>query len=409
MQVLAPTRFLAKQPIFDSDLQLFGYELLFREGFENCFSGSPESATKQVMDSYLLLCMDSDPGTIFLNCTRDALVSRLVTLLPPATTVLEILEDVEPDEAVLAACSELRRKGYRFALDDFSPLPSRMPLLQFADFIKVDFQLSSAADRAAIYALVHGTNIKLLAEKVETQEEVEEARREGNTYFQGYFFSRPQVIAQRDIPPNHTTYMRLLAALSQTPLDMKSIEQLVVAEASLCYRLLRLVNSALFGLRREVQSIHNALIMIGEQEFRKLVTVALAGVLAENQQPTLISLALERARFCELLAPPIEQNSAEQYLLGLLSLVDAILESPMQQVVDSLPLRPEVKAALLGEPNFVGMPLHLRRRYEEGNWQACSDLQQVLGLTESFITQVYVDAVSWANQVLCSAREVHSA
>ena len=397
-----PTRFLGRQPIFDARMHLFGYELLFRSGLENACSGDPETATRQVLDNYLLLALDSGAGTNFINCTRDVLVKKLATLLPPKSTVLEILEHVSPDAEVLEACRGLRQLGYRFALDDFVPNPARLPFLEVADFIKVDFRSSCEAERREIYKTARRGRVKFIAEKVESEEEVKQARAEGNELFQGYFFSKPIIVSHSNIPPSKLANVRLLLALHRSPLDMGQIEQLVMVETSLCYRLLRLVNSALFGLAKEIRSVRGALLMVGEEEFRKLVTVAMAGVLAEDQPHALISLALQRARFCELLAAAVNENASEQYLMGMLSLVDTMLHKPMSQVVQLLPLREEVKAALLGEVSSLSAPLNLIRHYEAGEWQRCTDYQLTFGISEARMAQLYLDSIRWTHQILRS-------
>src|ERR1700733_5479639 len=183
-----PTRFVARQPIFDARRNIFGYELLFRSGWENCFRGESEEATRQMLDNCLTMGIDalSDHRVAFINCTREALVHRLVTLLPPATTVLEILETVEPDAEVLEACRALRGMGYLLALDDFVPRPEMRPLIQIASFLKVDLRVSDAVTRQQIHDMVRSTGAVLLAEKVETEEEFRTALEEGYKYFQGF-------------------------------------------------------------------------------------------------------------------------------------------------------------------------------------------------------------------------------
>src|SRR3984885_224618 len=183
-----PTRFVARQPIFDAQRNVFGYELLFRSGWENCFRGEVNDAVRQVLDHCLTAGIESltDHRTAFVNCNREALVSKLVTLLPPATTVLEILETVEPDAEVVEACSALRGMGYLLALDDFTPRPEMRPLVEMASFVKVDLRVSDAVTRQQIHDMVRSTGAVLLAEKVETEEEFRTALEEGYKYFQGF-------------------------------------------------------------------------------------------------------------------------------------------------------------------------------------------------------------------------------
>ncbi len=395
-----PARFLGRQPILDNNLNLYGYELLFRSGHENAFSGDPEEATRQVTDNYLRIVPEATRSVAFVNCTREALLTHAVTLLPPHNTVLEILEDVEPEPAVMEACVALKQLGYRFALDDFLPGPSKIPFLPLADFIKIDFRAADAKVRREIYKMAAGCGARLLAEKVETPQDMELARAEGCKLFQGYFFSKPIIIAQRAIPRNHFTYLRVLAALCRPRPDINEIEMLIKTELSLCYALLRLVNSALYGLPVRVSSIRNALMMVGEDGIRTLVTVALAGVFAETHSKSLISMAVERAKFCERLAPMLCEDGSKLYLLGMLSLIDAIVQIPMTQIVKSLPLADDMAFALVGQASPLKIALDLVRCYESGNWHCCETMQTKLGLTESRTASMYVESIHWADAAI---------
>jgi len=401
-----PTRFVARQPIFDARRNVIGYELLFRSGWKNFFSGESDDATRRMLDNCVVMNIESlaDDGLAFVNCTREALVDRLVTLLPPATTVLEILETAEPDAELLEACRELRAAGYVFALDDFMPRPEMRPFIEIANYVKVDFRLSDAAMRRGIHDLVRDSGAALLAEKVEDQDEFNLALAEGYEYFQGYFFCRPKIIADREVPPNWVNYMSLLAALTRTPLNLREVIRIVQAETSICYRLLRLANSAMIGVRGEVTSVRNAMLLVGEDRFRTLVTLAVSSALGRNQPAALIRLSLERARFCELVAPLIGESPTEQYMLGLLSLLDAILQSPMELLVRSLPLRGEAKAALLGVANPAALPLNLIRSFEAGAWGPCADAALQLGVSEDRLASIYMESLKWAHEALASSR-----
>ncbi len=225
-----------------------GYELLFRDGWENCFRGEQDTATRQTLDSSLYFGIDlASRGLAFINCTRESLVGKLVTLLPAEATVLEILETLEPDAELVEACTDLHTMGYRLALDDFVPLPGMRPLIDIADYIKVDFRATDAAQRRAIHDMVRGSGAALLAEKVEDQEEFDVALGEGYQYFQGYFFCRPKMMANREIPPNRLNYLRLLVELTRKPFRLEEVTRIVRMEPSLYFRLLRLANSAMWG------------------------------------------------------------------------------------------------------------------------------------------------------------------
>ena len=401
------THYVGRQPILDGTQQVFGYELLFRQGLDNSFSGNPEQATRQMIDNVLLFGLDTlaPSAKAFINCTREALVDRLVTSLPVDLTVLEVLETVTVDDAVLEACTDLKNMGYRIALDDFLPDRGADRLIDLADYIKLDFRACSATELRRIRDSLKGHPAQLIAEKVETEEEFKLARSEGYSLFQGYFFSRPTILQQREIPPSHMLYVQLLSAISQSPWDQREIERLVMAEASLCFRVLRLVNSPTLAIRGQITSIRQALLMIGEDEFRKLVCVASATSFGKrfNMSSELILLALHRARFCELLAPIAHQMQGEQYLIGLLSAFDAILQIPTTQILELLPLRPEAAGVLLGQDTAAALPFRLLQCYEQRQWVRCARFCHKLRISETELTAIYINALQWATKEIRDA------
>src|SRR5271163_2126003 len=399
---LRRARFLARQPILNVRQEVVAYELLFRTGWENAFSGDADDSTRQMLDNILVVGAQwlSSNTLVFVNCTREALVRHLVTLLPPPHTVLEVLETVTPDAEVIAACRKLKDMGYRLALDDFLSRDGMGPLIEMADYIKVDFRASGKEARRKIRSQLGGSQAALVAEKIEERGEFAIAVDEGHKYFQGYFFSRPTILSREEVPLNHMSSLRLLAALARSPLDHREIERLVLADAPICFRLMRLVNSPIYGMRDQIDSVRRALIVVGETEFRKLATVALAGSLGHQQPHALISLSLQRARFCELLAPHLDQDPIEQYLMGLLSLLDAILQAPMSEIVDLLPLRPSVRSALLGEYNPTAVPLCIAKSFETGDWASSLASSDLLSLGSELLNSICIDATGWAEAAL---------
>ena len=398
--VNAPSiHFVGRQPILDANLNVYGHELLYRTGLENHFSGNAEHATRSVIDDSLLMAAPANNEKIFFNCTRTSLVSGIVTLLPPSITVLEILENVDPDEELLQACRDLKKLGYTFALDDFVPEEIKLPFLGIADYIKIDFLLCGPKVRTFIYKLAAKRSIKLIAEKVETEADVEQAWKEGCTFFQGYFFCKPLMTAPRVIPQNQLVYMRLLAELSRDPSNIFEIEQLAKAEPSITYRLLRLVNSALYALPSPVSSIRNAVMRIGDDEFRKLIFVSLANIAGTSRSKVVTRVALTRAKFCEQLAPILNESGSALYLLGMLSLMDIILSMPMRQVLELLPLQPSIKMALLGEKSSLTIALDLVRARESGGWLETTSIQERLNLRGDLASRFYSEAVQWADTI----------
>jgi EAL and modified HD-GYP domain-containing signal transduction protein len=212
-----PLRYVARQPILDREQNVFGYELLFRDGIENCFRGNLDEASRSTLDSSLLMGLDvlCDGSRAFLNCTRDTLIKGLVTLLPSTSTVVEILETVLPDPDVIAACRSLKEQGYLLALDDYVADDRREALAEMADIIKVEMQLTSDDERSHLIKQFGPWRCRMLAEKVETQSDFVRARDQGFIYFQGYFFRRPEMLSTRDLPANRLNYLRMLQEVSR--------------------------------------------------------------------------------------------------------------------------------------------------------------------------------------------------
>jgi c-di-GMP-related signal transduction protein len=359
-------RFLGRQAILDQKMDLYGYELLFRAGTVNAFSGNAEDATSQTIDSCLSMIACSSFKRLFINCTRNALVSMTVKLLPSRTVVLEILENVTPDQELVRACKELKRSGFRLALDDFSPDDDKGELIEIADYVKVDFRASSPATRQEIYKIFRNKKTTFLAEKVETLADVRTAQAEGNTLFQGYFHSRPEIIAEAKISSIQSVYLQLFATLAESPMDVRKVEHLLLMEPSLCYRLLRIANSAAYGFRHRLSTIQAALHAVGEDVFRKLVTVVLASKLSHSAIDRDAQQAIERACFCESLAPILHESPAELYMLGMLSMMDRMLNIPMKQLVELVAVDSRIQDALLGSDKGMARALKLCKYHEHG-------------------------------------------
>jgi c-di-GMP-related signal transduction protein len=231
-------RFVARQPIFDRSQKVFGYELLFRNGVENYFNADPELAARSTLDSSLLFGIDTlcDGRRAFVNCTREALFKDLITLLPPSQTVAEILETVEPEDRVIAACKRLKSAGYLIALDDFAPNDPRIPLCEFADMIKVDVRATRPEERAGLIRRFGSSKCKMLAEKLETPHEFHQSRDMGYVYFQGYFFCCPELVIGCEVSASRLHYILLLEMVSRAEIDMRELEKLLKQEASIPYR-----------------------------------------------------------------------------------------------------------------------------------------------------------------------------
>ena len=392
-------RFVARQPILDRAQKVFGYELLFRNGLQDYFNADSEFASRSTLDSSLLFGLNTlcDGRRAFVNCTREVLLKDLVTLLPPAQTVVEILETVEPDERVIAACRRLKQAKYLIALDDFAPDDPRAPLCEFADILKIDIRATTPQQRAVILDR-YAAKCQMLAEKVETQREHRLAEEAGFVYFQGYFFCRPELMMARDVPASRVHYLRLLESVCKPELDMLVLERLIKQEASICYRLLRYLNSPLFGFSLQIKSIRHAMAILGERELRRWIRLVVAVGAAEQKCSELLLMALTRARFSELMSKHVASQS-DLFLMGLLSVMDAILEVSIETLLQQIPVDQETKAVLLGQPGRLRPLYQLMLAQESGEWEQTSELARQLHLSAAEVSEQWWQAMQWAQQV----------
>jgi c-di-GMP-related signal transduction protein len=392
-------RFVARQPIFDRALNVFGYEILFRNGVEDFFNADPELAARSTLDSSLLYGIDTlcDNRRAFVNCTREVLFKDLITLLPPSQTVAEILETVEPEDRVIAACKRLKAAGYLIALDDFAPNDPRLPLCEFADIIKVDIRATRPEERAGMMRRFGSPKCKMLAEKLETPHEFHQAKDMGFVYFPGYFFCRPELVVGREVPASRLHYVRLLEIVSRPEIDMHELEKMLKQEASISYRLLRYLNSPVFGFSLQVKSIRHAMAVLGERELRRWIRLVVTLGAAEETCSELVLMGLARARFCELLSNRLQANT-DLFLMGLLSIMDAILEVSMDVLLNQLPVEQETKAALLGQASGLRPLYQLMLAQESGQWSQSSALAKQLKLSDEEVATNWWQALQWAQE-----------
>jgi EAL and modified HD-GYP domain-containing signal transduction protein len=396
-------RYIARQPIFDARLKLFGYELLFRDGPKNVFSPAKEASSTIIVNSTMLFDLQTLTGgaKAFINVDRGALLNGAALLLQPDRTVIEILESVEPTQEVLSACSDLCKRGYVLALDDFVDHPKWAPLTEMAKYLKVDFGISQIDEREAIAQRYGPKGLKLLAEKVETQADQREAARLGYSFFQGYFFCKPSMVEAREIPANKMMYLRLLEAVTAADTSAIQIEELIKQEPSLVYKLLRYLNSPLLGLRSEIHSVQHAMTLLGEQEFRRWVSILAVAAMGGGKPPELIRTALTRAYFCEEISGPLGMSAdrSDLFLMGLLSVTDALLDLPIERVLASLPVSEEVRSALSRKSSRFSEVYDTVLSYEHGDW---SKIEASLGKrldAEEYVPACYITAAKRATEL----------
>ncbi len=400
---------VARQAIFDRDRRVYGYELLFRSNAGlNEFDGTEAGhATKQVLaNSLLVIGLENLVGTkkAFVNFGRGPLLQGWHASLPRESTVIELLETVEPDAEVLEACRKLREEGYQIALDDFVFRPGCEHLLDVADLVKIEIQSIPRPEQKLLVRSSKARGLQVLAEKVETHEEFEWARQAGYDYFQGYFFARPVMVRGRQIPTAKLHCLRLLQEAQRPELDFERLEVLILQDVSLSYQLLRYVNSPLFSVSGNIRSIRQALLFFGEIELRKWIVLATLARTAEDKPSELIRHSLVRARFCESVAR-LAKNGLQQsaFLTGLFSLLDALIDRPLEETLSAMRLAPEI-AAVLGGKAKAGDPLaavyQLARAYEVADWPRVEELALQLQIAIASLGDEYCEAAGWAQQVL---------
>jgi EAL and modified HD-GYP domain-containing signal transduction protein len=404
-----PNAFVARQPIFDRNQRIFAYELLFRSSQFSKSYDAPESVdpTAVVIANSLFAI---GLGNLlagkwgFVNFSREHLVNDQACVLSPKNTVIEILETVPCDDEVLAACRRLKAEGYQLALDDFPANDPRFQLIELADIIKVDFRATGVREQQVLARRFRGRNVRLLAEKVETAAQFEHARDLGYALFQGYFFAKPEIIAGRELPAFKQHYHRLLCALHQPSFEFEQLESIIKQELSLVYKLLRFINSARFGWNGKITSLRHALVLLGAQEVRTWVSLAIITGLGEDKPAALVMTAMVRAKLCELVGrrAGLAERHENAFLMGMFSVMDAIMDRPLDDVLSGLEIDGEVKSALLGtasERSKVAAVYGLVRAYEIGDWEAVGVLVQQLGVSEDCLPQLYGEAVEWADHI----------
>jgi c-di-GMP-related signal transduction protein len=403
-------KFLARQPILDRRREVYGYELLFREGIQNSCDGlNLELASTSVLDTSFLIGLEkiTEGRRMFVNCPRDFLLRGYVSLFPRQTVVVEILETVKPDQEVVEACRQLKQEGYLIALDDFVDTPDWEPLVALTNIVKVDFRLTDREKQSELAARFIRKGIRMLAEKVETQEEFSGGLEMGYSLFQGYFFCRPEILQHHDLPSFKLAYLDLLRAATAPEFDIDELALKIKREASLTFRLLRYLNSAAFGLRAEIHSIPHALSLLGEREMRKWIAVVSVGVMADGKPGELLTVPLVRGRFCELLAPlaGMAHHSNDLFLLGLLSVMDAILDQPLDAILAELPVRHEIKDALLAETGLYRNLLDIAIAHETADWKKINALVEIMGIRKEHVPALYVSAVDWSSALRRGVRD----
>jgi c-di-GMP phosphodiesterase len=394
--------FFARQPIFDRSRRVCGYELLYRSGpVDRAGFTDGVSATAQVLANAFA---DVDSPDLlgglpaFVNLPRELIVSRAILAFPPDRVAVEVLEDVTPDAEVMAALAELRAAGYRIALDDYGAGDPRRLLVPFADIVKVDLMATAPDDLLGMAATLRSAGVTLLAEKVEDLEEYKRCFDLGFSMFQGFFFARPELMSGRRVDEGRSRLTGLLGELHRPGVSIEQVAEAVERHPDFAHHLLRVLNSAAMGLTRQVDSIRQAVVMLGIRRVTELATVL---VLASNDHKPreLLNLALTRARMCSVVADRMGRVDADSFFtVGALSVLDALADRPLPELVEPLPLSDDVKSALIHRVGIKGELLDAAIAYERAEWERLTDTD----LDASTLAHGYLEALEWSTQMMAT-------
>ena len=397
--------YAARQPILDIDKNLFAYELLFRDSIINVFPDidGDEATTKMIEASNFNLGISEFTGNkpAFINFTLETLIKGYPETLTTDELVVEILETVKPGKKLLSICKDLHEKGYTIALDDYIHKTVWQHFYPFIHIIKIDWQDTTVDTikevKAAIEAFPH---IKLLAEKVETYEEYNQAVELGFVLFQGFFFAKPEMVKTKNLSPSQIAMAELLYETSKTELDLASITSVFERDVTLSYKLLRYANSAIFKRRSEISTIKQALVTLGSSELKRFLGLMFAANINPEKPSELINSAMARAKFCDLMASEVKQpiDNAIAFLTGLLSLIDAIVDEELESILTKLPLAQEIKDTLLTREGDTADLIKLLELIERAEWSETTAIMQKQGLDKAAVVKCYNEAIAWADE-----------
>jgi len=395
--------FIARQPIFNVHRKLYAYELLYRGNKDATLENiNGERATSSLLSSAFLtegLEVISGTRPCFINFTEDLLLKKIPLSIPKNKIVVEVLEDVRPTREVIEACRHLVDQGYTLALDDFIYNKGLDPLIELAEIIKIDFRLTPVDTIHKTLYRLRRFKIKLLAEKVETVEEFTLAAKMGFTYFQGYFFSRPENIRIKELTAARINMFRLLAEVSLKSTTLERLHKIISVDVAISYKLLRFLNSAYFYRLEKVKTVKHAIAYLGERELRRFILLVLISELASDKPDELVRMALVRAKFCELLgeASSLAYDSSELFLLGMFSFIDVMLDSPMVQIMEKIPVSPMLKSALNDQTGDYAVFLDIMRYYERKQILQLDAAFEEIGIDEERVPELYLQSLKYSN------------
>ena len=398
--------FVGRQPIYDRDLNVVGYEILYRKDpiiNRAEFSDVDMACSKVLLDTLVEVGVENLVGShlAFMNLSNSFLTGNYEIPVPNKQVVVEVLEDVVVDSALIERIERLKGQGFTIALDDFIYNEGIKPLLKKANIVKVDILQLSRHELAEYVTLLKHHAIKALAEKVETHDDYEYCLRLGFDYFQGYFFCKPKIVQGRTIPANRLALIQLLAKINSPEVDFRDLSQIIRRDVALSYKVLRLINSAYYSLPSRVSSIEQALMYLGLKNLTNLISLIKLAKIDEKPSELTVT-AMVRGRMCEELAEKLNEHSPQAYFtVGLFSALDALLDAPMKEVLSLLPLSEEINSALLERKGRLGEILEAALAYERADWEKA----KVTGLPDEALKKAYFSAIAWADELSRQLKE----
>jgi len=391
--------FIARQPIYNRNKGVMGYELLYRSNAVNRadFSDGDQASCDTILNTFMHIGIDNIAGSAFafINLPREFIVNKDMTPMFNEQAVLEILEDIKPDEEVINGIKRLKAEGYRVALDDFVFRNELIPFIELADFIKIDIHALTKEEIKQQFTLLKKYKSKFIAEKVETYDLYQYCYELGFDYFQGYFFCYPEMLEQKSLPSNKLVILNLLKKLQNPDIESDELEQILVQDITLSYKLLRYINSAAFALRREVDSIKDAIILLGIDNLKNWISLIMMSKIIESKPTELIVTGMIRGKMCELLAEKYHPKVKHQmFIIGLFSVLDALMDQPLIDLLDTVILSTEIKLALLDHIGIQGEIYNSVLQYEKCNWDELINSN----INAAEFIQSYLCAVNWADQ-----------
>lgn len=394
--------FIGRQPIMDAKEHIIGYELLFRHSAE-AQTAVFEDDLKACSNVLINTMGDMDVQWLlgdklaFINVNEAMLMSEFLELMPPQRTVLEVLKSVVASDAVIERCQVLRSLGFKIALDNPQSHPGLQPLINHADYIKIDAQSINLMDAGKVFNQYYSPSIKFVAEKIETHEQFEAYKKIGFQRFQGFFFARPETFTAKVINPSFDSVLNLLNMVSQDE-DNAKIESGFKRDAALSFKLLRYINSVGFGLSCEIQSIKHALTILGTKQLYRWLTLLMVTAGDNATPPALMKTSITRGRLTELLGESyFEKHDRDNlFIVGVFSLLDAILKMPMEDILEKIQLPEAVTEALLSRGGIYGPFLQLTEACEGADNKRISEIAELLQYDASKVNECHIAALAWA-------------